>query len=102
MLIRTIIFLAVANSNPQQSDSDNLFIPIFSRRLNDTLTSVYTKSISSCHRMRNELEVDPIGLIVDLYSQAVKKNDTVIPLGKVDFKLLSTQRILTKQVGSRS
>ena len=52
--------------------------------------------------MRNELEVDPIGLIVDLYSQAVKKNDTVIPLGKVDFKLLSTQRILTKQVGSRS
>ena len=48
--------------------------------------------------MRNEFEVDPMRLIIDLYPRAVKKNDTVIQLGNVDFNSLSADRVWTNQV----
>ena len=48
--------------------------------------------------MRTELEIDPTKLIIDLYPRAIKKNDTVIQLGKVDFKSLSAHRVWTNQV----
>ena len=54
--------------------------------------------MSACHQMRTELEVDPTKLIIDLYPRAVKKNDTIIQLGKVDFKSLSADRVWTNQV----
>lgn len=94
-----ILFIsAVANSNPQKSDSDNVFSPTFSKILDGTLSSVYANGISSCQNMANELKFDPVRLIVDLYPKAVKKNDTIIRLGKVDFNLLSTKYVWTDDV----
>lgn len=54
--------------------------------------------MSSCEQMKNDLRFDPIQLVVGLYPRAVKKNDTVINLGKVDFKQLSTKRVWTTEV----
>jgi hypothetical protein len=90
--------LAVANSNPAKSYNDNLFSLKFSHQLNATLSTVYSKGMSTCHQLRSELEVDPLRLITELYPRAVKKNDTVIQLGKVDFSSLKAGRVWTNQV----
>lgn len=58
--------------------------------------------MSSCQQMKSELRSDPIQYVVDLYPKAVKKNDTVINMGKVDFKLLSTKRVWTSEVCTMS
>ena len=48
--------------------------------------------------MRTELEVNPLQLLVDIYPQAVKKNDSVIRLGNVEFNSLFANRIMTNEV----
>lgn len=48
--------------------------------------------------MITELEVDPSKLIVELYPQAVKKNDSIIQLGNVNFNTLSADRVWTNEV----
>ncbi|KAI9558066.1 hypothetical protein GHT06_014819 [Daphnia sinensis] len=95
-------FITAANSNPEASDRDNLFLPFFSRQLNSTLSTIYTNSLSSCHEMITELQVDPSKLILELYPQAVKKNDSVIRLGNVNFKTLSAGRVWTNEVELKS
>ncbi|KZS11248.1 putative Closca [Daphnia magna] len=95
-------FITVANSNPDTSDKDNLFLPFFSSQLNSTLSTIYKNSLSSCNQMITELEVDPSKLIVDLYPQAVKKNDSVIQLGNVNFNTLSADRVWTNEVELKS
>lgn len=92
--------IAVANSNPAQSDGDNLFLLNFSISPDATLATARAKDIALCHQLRSELEVDPAKLIVDLYPLAVKKNDSVIRLGKVDFNQVSVANVWTNQVKS--
>lgn len=89
---------AVANSNPVQLDRDNLFLPRFSLSSESTLAATYAKDKIFCQQLRSELEVDPAGLIVDLYPIAVKKNDSMIRLGKVDFNKVSAASVWTNQV----
>ncbi|XP_057379728.1 uncharacterized protein LOC130702079 [Daphnia carinata] len=95
-------FITVANANPETSDRDNLFLPFFSRQLNSTLSTIYKNSLLSCREMITELEVDPSKLILELYPQAVKKNDSVIQLGNVNLKTLSADRVWTNEVELKS
>lgn len=59
---------------------------------------MYAEGMSSCHQMRNDLEVDPVKLIMELYPLAVKKNDSVIRLGNANFNILSADRVWANEV----
>lgn len=80
------------------ADGDNVFIPKFLNSLHSTVTNIHEKNLNECQNTRSKLKDDPIGLILSLYSQAVKKNDTRITLGKVEFRNVTAKEIITEEV----
>lgn len=94
-----ILFTSVAaNANPSLADKDNVFVPKFSDRLHSTVTALHEKNLNTCKQTRLRLKDDPMGLIFNLYSQAVKKNDTHISLGSVEFQKLTAKKVVTNEV----
>lgn len=80
------------------ADGDNAFAPKFSNKLHSTVTSMHDRNLDTCKQTRSKLKTDPIGLIVDLYGQAVKKNDSHISLGSVEFRNLTAKKVYTNEV----
>ena len=96
------LYLNVANENPDLSSPDNLFVMPFTRSPPDgpPISSViYENSLARCLETGSRLSANPINTIIDLYSLAVKKNDTEVRLGRVTFdKQLEVQNVSTNQV----
>ena len=96
------LILAAANDDPEVSGSDNLFALSFERiHPNSTrsITASLNKNLATCLQIRSDLNEDPIGVIFNLYSRAVKKNDTRPSLGRITFDgSFSARRVSTNQV----
>ena len=75
-----------------------MFLPQFTHSPDSSLTTIFKNSLSQCQKIRGNLVADPIGIIVDLYDHAIKKNDTIIKLGRVSFNRLSAKRVSTNEV----
>ena len=93
-----IFFPAVTNSNPALSGEDNVFLPEFYSLSKTGLPHWYDRAFDWCQATLSSLKKDPIGVIADVYTSSVKKNDTEIQLGHVAFQNLAAREVLTNEV----
>ena len=77
-------------------ESSNLFLPLFDNH--PTLSGVYDETFKWCNNRKAELDKDPINTIVNLYPKAVKKNDTTVVLGSVEFGDISAEQVVVDEV----
>jgi hypothetical protein len=77
-------------------ESSNLFLPMFDNH--PTLSGVYEETFKWCNNRKTELDKDPINTIVNLYPKAVKKNDTKVVLGSVEFGDISAEQVVVDEV----
>jgi hypothetical protein len=96
VMIQVAAKLGASNGNPEMEKSSSLFLPLFDNH--PTLSAVYDKTFKWCNNRKAELDKDPINTIFNLYPKAVKKNDTAVVLGSVEFGDISAEEVVVDEV----